>query len=458
MPDRKIPGGNAREKNEPEISGPEAFTLSVEGGATAPEAMPLEADAVASPASRIHTASWIMYDLANTIFAGTVTFLLAPSIHAGWAGATNSSAMIFAALITPAVAAMADRTGRAGNYCAVATLICIGAMTMFGVFTSLPPLLAAFFIATVFYHSALVFYNSLLPSVAPENKMGLISGLGVGMGYLGTVFTLVIALPVQKHFGLQTAFFVTPVAFLICALPCMILVRDRRNTPREPTSIGLWFSQLGEIASTLRNLPRRPVLMWFLIANFFAVDVLNTAILFYGRFIHSSFVSMAEAGALTLFGHTISDIHRFHYDWWTCRKYSRPGLRTAAWLHGGPVGSISHLYNGGCLSGRRVVWGGGFRRMGAVAVPYFDLLFRWPWPGRDMDGWTQAAHATRAKGRSGKIFRTIWNYHKSIGNRFDSLRRDDRGVRPAHRHRQPGAASVYSIFRALYDAQFKSGS
>jgi len=43
--------------------------------------------------------------------------------------------------------------------------------------------------AMMFFQAALVFYNSLLPSVASEEHIGLVSGLGVGLGLSGTVFT-----------------------------------------------------------------------------------------------------------------------------------------------------------------------------------------------------------------------------------------------------------------------------
>jgi UMF1 family MFS transporter len=65
---------------------------------------------------------------------------------------------------------------------------------------------------------------------------------------------------------------------------------------------GQWWELLG----TIRNLPRQPALMWFLLANFCAVDVLNTAILFYGRFIQDCFKPLADSGNLTLLGRSYS--------------------------------------------------------------------------------------------------------------------------------------------------------
>ena len=50
-------------------------------------------------------------------------------------------------------------------------------------------ILVAYFFATICYQAALVFYNAMLPSVSTSANIGVVSGLGVGLGYLGTVFT-----------------------------------------------------------------------------------------------------------------------------------------------------------------------------------------------------------------------------------------------------------------------------
>ena len=270
-----------------------------------------EPAATIPPASRWHTGSWVLYDLANTVFAAAVTYLFVHKVNPASVGVTNSVAMIAAGLVTPVVASMADRTGRAGTYCTIATFGCIFGMALFGAFDSTAALLAVFFAAMICYQAALVFYNSLLPSVASPRNTGLVSGLGVGLGYLGTIFTLVIALPVKTRFGSSAAFLLSAGMFLVCALPCMLLVRDRRPIRRERFSRRLARAQFGELMQTLRGLPKQPALMWFLIGNFCAVDVLNTCILFYGKFVVASFQNAADAGRLALLGRAIGSITRF---------------------------------------------------------------------------------------------------------------------------------------------------
>ena len=135
-----------------------------------------------SPVSRWHTASWVLYDLANTIFAATITYLFTPSLNAAAVGVTNTVAMLVAGVSTPVVACLADHTGRASRYCTLATLGCIACMALLGAFDSAVALLAVFFAAMVCYQAALVFYNALLPSVASEERTGRVSGWGIGRG------------------------------------------------------------------------------------------------------------------------------------------------------------------------------------------------------------------------------------------------------------------------------------
>ena len=114
--------------------------------------------------------------------------------------------MVLSGLAVPLFAAIADKTGQSRRYLVITTLLCVAAMAAFALDAPLVWLLAAFAIANFCYNSALVFYNSLLASVAPVKKAGLVSGLGVGLGYIGTLLTLVILLPVERSQGADTAF------------------------------------------------------------------------------------------------------------------------------------------------------------------------------------------------------------------------------------------------------------
>lgn len=267
----------------------------------------------------VPATAWILYDLANTVYAATLTFVFFPWLGEHFhtrtlQGVVNSASMVAAGLCVPVFAALADRTGRCRGYLVFATLVCIGAMACFGLSESAAPLMAAFFVANFTYNASLVFYNALLPSVAADKSQGLVSGFGVGLGYLGTILTLVIMLKAQAvgeaiGFPLDHGRTMILLAglFLVFALPSFFLVRERRNTPKEAFSGALVRRQARQVLQTLKGLPKDRAVMWFLLGNFFCVDVLNTAIAFFGDLTMKTFAEPIAAGEVTLFGFTISE-------------------------------------------------------------------------------------------------------------------------------------------------------
>ena len=187
--------------------------------------------------SQARTAAWVLYDLANTIYSATITFVFTPYAEKELGGltghgVTNLLSMVAAALLVPFFGALVDTTSRTRRYLTIATLLCVTALLgwsfNFGPFW----LLACYFAANLAYNVALVFYNSLLTSVAPPKRAGRISSLGVGVGYMGTL--LVLAILLTAHPSPRVFFAIAAGLFLLLALPCMLLVKDRR--PPQPSS------------------------------------------------------------------------------------------------------------------------------------------------------------------------------------------------------------------------------
>jgi UMF1 family MFS transporter len=263
-----------------------------------PSAVPTDA------VPRLHAASWVLYDLANTVYAATLTFLFTDYAIEAFGrksplGVTQTASMVLAAVLVPVFGAITDRTVRTRGYLAVATLLCIGAMAGWSLDLGGSWLLGCFFVANLTYNLGLLFYNALLPSVAGERRQGLLSGVGVGVGYFGTILVLAVLLPLDWPTG--SRFLLAAGLFLVAALPCLLLVRDRR-APQPGTARESVQAALRSLAGTLRALPRHRTLLWFLLANFCLVDVLNTAILFFASFTTEVFRDSLAAGTLTLFG------------------------------------------------------------------------------------------------------------------------------------------------------------
>ena len=255
----------------------------------------------------VRAAAWVLYDLANTVYAATLTYLLTPYAKQVLGdlrayGAVQFAAMALAGVAVPVLGAIADRTGGAGRYLTLATLACIAAIFGFGAELGGVALLACLFVASVTYNLGILFYNILLPAVAAPGREGRLSGIGTGVGYVGTLAVLAVLLPLDA--GPPERFRLAAAVFLVAALPCMLLVRDPRP-PHGGSRAEAVRHALADLRATLRDLPRHRSLAWFLLGNFCLVDVLNTAILYFADFTVTVFAEQANAGTLLWLGATL---------------------------------------------------------------------------------------------------------------------------------------------------------
>jgi UMF1 family MFS transporter len=245
--------------------------------------------------------SWAMYDFANTIYSAIVVTAFLPHFIrrlAGrdiYTGLAQTGSMILAGLVVPAAGALADRTGRAKSYLWRLTVVCCAATVAIGlvaddrlymgksVFAS-PGVLAAallcFALANLTYQASLVFYNTLLPTVASPERQGRVSGLGVGLGYLGVVIALPIAhFAVTKTGRLGDAFIIAGLAFFVTSLPTFLFVHPPKPKRAERVTLRLVASQFRELGATLKTIARTPPVLFFFLGNFLCVDVVNTLIM-----------------------------------------------------------------------------------------------------------------------------------------------------------------------------------
>lgn len=258
-----------------------------------------------STQGRLRAAAWVLYDLANTVYAATLTFLFTPYVKQALGddlrglGLVQLASMALAGLLVPVFGALLDQTARTRGYLTIATLLCIAATAAFGADVAPGWLLAFFFVANVTYNLGLLFYNALLPAVAAPGSEGRLGGLGTGLGYFGTIVVLAVLRPLPVDDA--TRFPLAALLFLVTAAPCLLLVRDPRR-PRGNGSVAAVRAAFARLGATLRDLPRQRALLWFLIGNFCLVDVLNTAVLYFADFTTSVFQNAAALGPLQLLG------------------------------------------------------------------------------------------------------------------------------------------------------------
>jgi len=233
-------------------------------------------------------ASWVLYDLANTIFSmGVVSAYFSTwvrdqvgAIRADYVyGVITAISMGIIFVASPLLGSMTDRARRRMPFLVVSTLVCVGFTTLlarFGFyFTAI-----CFTIANVAYQAGLQFYDAMLPEVSHEGNRGKISGIGVGVGYLGSY--IAIGLGLDSVFGsADKPFLFTMIAlfFLLFALPCFVFVKERGNpNPRPVFSWRMVRESTGDTIQTLKSGGEYPGLVRFLVGRVFYTDPINTVI------------------------------------------------------------------------------------------------------------------------------------------------------------------------------------
>jgi MFS transporter, UMF1 family len=232
--------------------------------------------------------SWVLYDLANTIFSmGVVSVYFSTwvrdQVGKGRAdfvyGVITAISMGLIFVASPVLGAMTDRAPRRMPFLVVSTVICVAftaLLARFGFFATA----VCFVIANVAYQAGLQFYDAMLPEVSHEGNRGKISGIGVGVGYLGSY--IAVGLGMDAVFGSSDkAFLFTMIAvfFLLFALPCFIFVKERGNPhPREVFSLAMLRESTAETLRTIRSGSQYPGLVRFLVGRIFYTDPINTVI------------------------------------------------------------------------------------------------------------------------------------------------------------------------------------
>lgn len=235
--------------------------------------------------------SWALYDLANQFFALNIISLYfvrwltfqrnKPEIFYSVSFSISNLSVAISGLI---LGAISDTTGRYKPFLVWLTLISVIFTMVLGVSDNIFLALLFFILANFGCQTAIVFYNSLMVNITPQNRIGLVSGLGKMFGYSGAILSLYLIKPIVLKSGYQATFLPTGIYFLIFSLPCLIFIRDK--DPQKGTHL-LHFLKKEKIISvfkavkeTARNVREFPGLLDFFKAAFFGLCAVNTIILF----------------------------------------------------------------------------------------------------------------------------------------------------------------------------------
>ncbi|MCY4127892.1 MAG: MFS transporter [Gammaproteobacteria bacterium] len=244
--------------------------------------------------------SWALYDWANSVFATTVLAGFFPVFFKQyWStevdavtstaqlGFTNSIASALFLVAAPVLGAIADGGATRKKYLGAFTLL--GVVATIGLyFVEQGEWLTAAWIytlATAGFWGSIIFYDALIKSVSPIERLDEVSSLGYALGYLGggVLFAVNVFMTLSPGtFGLADASEAVRVSFLTVAAWWIVfsipLFRAVREPPRSGTERSAILNGLKALYTTFREFRAYKAVAIFLLAYFFYIDGVHTII------------------------------------------------------------------------------------------------------------------------------------------------------------------------------------
>ena len=246
--------------------------------------------------------SWAFYDWANSAYSTTVMAGFFPLFFKEyWAdpnnpthstfylGMANSIASIVVAALAPLLGSVADQGSTKKKFLilfAFLGVIMTGGLWMVAQGNWQ---MAVFFyvLATIGFASGNVFYDALLPGLASEERVDVVSSLGFGLGYLGggLLFLVNVSMYLKPEiFGIpdgataiKLSFLSVAVWWAVFTIPLILFVPEPKNydTVDFKNAVRMGWVQLVQTFKEIRNMK---VVGTFLLAYWFYIDGVDTII------------------------------------------------------------------------------------------------------------------------------------------------------------------------------------
>lgn len=259
--------------------------------------------------------AWCSFDWANSsyptvvvtfVFAAYFTTAVAETPEIGTArwGQALALSGLAVAILAPLLGAVADQGGRRKPWIAGFTIVAIASSGALWWIEPSPGFALAALVLIAVGNAAFefgqVFYNAMLPDVAPPERVGRISGWAWSAGYAGGLVCLAVSLvlfaqPAPPLFGLDAEHaehvrIIGPFVaawFALFALPLFLAVPDA-PPHRQPLAQSLRRG-LRSLGRTLKSLPQNGQIGRYLLAHMIYTDGLNTLFAFGGIYAAGTF-------------------------------------------------------------------------------------------------------------------------------------------------------------------------
>ena len=276
---------------------------------------PLQSSLPGAPENKRALWSWALYDWANSAFFTIIlTFVFAQYFSVSviqdevagtraWGNIVGIAGVVIA-ILAPILGAIADQSGRRKPWLISFTLLCVISSAMLWTVT---PDQSQFWTAALWVglgtlgaEFAFIFYNSMLPDLARPERTGRWSGWAWGLGYVGGIASLVVALygfieadgtffnldrDAAEH--VRATFVLVAVWYLVFALPAFFFIPDR---PSTGLSLGAATrAGLAQLKQSIAHVRQYRDIVRFLVARMLYTDGLATIFTFGGVYAAGTF-------------------------------------------------------------------------------------------------------------------------------------------------------------------------
>jgi UMF1 family MFS transporter len=237
------------------------------------------------------TASWVVYDLGDTVFQQTmITNYFPVWVVAVMGGAdshislVNTITMLLMLGVGPWIGAVSDHLPRRVPLLMITVSGCC--LLTFFVGGSLWTSLALFLAANLFFQAGVVVYDALLPAVSTPANRGRVGGIASGLSNFGALLGLGLGFLVLRAGGAyETIFRFTAIAFLLLAIPCFLWVKEPPRTVEPVAPLRAARGALRDLVTTAHRARSYPNLIRFLVGRAFYAEAANTIGLFLGVYL-----------------------------------------------------------------------------------------------------------------------------------------------------------------------------
>lgn len=308
------------------------------------------------PVGWVARLSWALFDWADAPFTTLIVTFVFPAYftaaivrndawgQALW-GYTIAASGLLVALLAPLLGAIADAGGRRKPWILVFALLCMAGSSLLWFArpdpSAVPWAIACVVASVLGFEFAVMFTNAMLPDIVPKAHIGRFSGWAWGLGYLGGLAALALALllfigPEVPAFNLDRGQAedvratgpLVAIWFAVFAMPLLFFTPDRQS--RGLSALAAIDRGLRALRRTLSELPARRELARFLLANMIYSDGLATLFAFGGVYAAGTFaMSLAEIVRFGVALNVTAGLGAFVFGWVDDRIGSRPTIALA---------------------------------------------------------------------------------------------------------------------------------